>query len=192
MGDYGANMKNTYITSYFPLLAIILFSLSFAVYLENQSLIILKKIGLYEGLSEFFSGEEIKLTILFIIFLLFFMMFSAIKLISDTILQLGLLLFSKEISGESLKSARLTSIIYCTGGMLSIFCSFSIYAVGLVFFITTMIAFTYIVYKASFYLSAGGLVGFVFFQTFSVGVILAAVSYVAIKLYNGLLASLPI
>ena len=185
-------MRNTYITSYLPLLSIILFSLSFAIYLENQSLIILKKTGLYEGLLEFFSEVEIKLIILIVIFILFFMMLSSIKLISDTVLQLGLLLFSKEISGESLKSARLTSIIYCTGGMLSVFCSFSIYAVSLVFFITSMIAFTYIVYKASFYLSAGGLVGFVFFQTFSVGAILAGISYLAIKFYNGLLASLPI
>ena len=192
VGDYRANMRNTYFTSYFPLISIILFSISSAFFFENQSLIILRKIGLYDGLLEFFSGTEIKLTILFFIFLLFFMMLSAIKLISDTILQFGLLLFSKETTGESLKSARLTSIIYCIGGMLSVFFSFSIYAVGLVFFITTMIAFTYIVYKVSFNLSAGGLVGFVFFQTLSMGAILAAISYTVIKLYNSLLASLPI
>jgi len=185
-------MRNTYLTGYLPLLSIILFSSSFTVYLENQLLVFLRKIGLYEGLLEFFSGTEIKLAILFIIFLLFFMLFSAIKLISDTILQFGLLLFVRETNGESLKSVRFTSVIYCIGGMLSVFFSFSIYAVGLLFFITTMIAFTYIVYKVSFNMSAGGLVGFVFFQTLSVGAILATISYTIIKIYNTLLASLPI
>ncbi len=183
-------MRNTYLTGYLPLISIILFSSSFTVYLENQLLIFLRKIGLYEGLLEFFSGTEIKLAILFIIFLLFFMLFSAIKLISDTILQFGLLLFARETNGESLKSVRFTSIIYCIGGMLSVFLSFSIYAVGLLFFITTMVAFTYIVYKVSFNMSAGGLVGFVFFQTLSVGAILATISYTIIKIYNTLLASL--
>ena len=84
VGDYRANMRNTYFTSYFPLISIILFSISSVFFFENQSLIILRKIGLYDGLLEFFSGTEIKLTILFLIFLLFFMMLSAIKLISDT------------------------------------------------------------------------------------------------------------
>lgn len=185
-------MRNTYFTSYFPLISIILFSTSFALYAENQILIIFKQIGLYVGLQEFFSVAEIKMTLLFIILILFFMIFAAMKLLSDTILQLALLLFSKEMNGESLKSARMTSIIFCGGGAISVFCSFSVYAVILVFFITTMVAFTYLVYKASFYLSTGGLIGFVFFQVVSWGVLLSAVGYTVLKFYNGLLESLPI
>ena len=169
-----------------------LFSLSFAIYLENQAFIILNQIGLYEGLLEFFSGAGIKLTLLFIIFLLFFMMFSAIKLMADTILQISLLFFSNELDGESLKSARLASIVFLVGGSLSILCTFSILAIALVFFITIMLAFTYIVYKASAYLSTSGLIGFVFFQTFVWGCLITAIAYVVLKFYNSLLASLPI
>ena len=94
------------------------------------------------------------------------MLFSAIKLISDTILQFGLLLFARETNGESLKRVRFTSIIYCIGSMLSVFFNFSIYAVGLLFFITTMVAFTYIVYKVSFNMSSGGLVDLSSFKHF--------------------------
>lgn len=61
--------RTTYLTGYLPLISIVLFSSSFTVYLENQLLIFLRKIGLYEGLLEFFSGTEIKLAILFIIVL---------------------------------------------------------------------------------------------------------------------------
>lgn len=185
-------MKNTYLTGYFPLISIILFSLSYAIYSEIQVLEIVKTMGLYDGLLEFFSATGIKLTLLFMLFLLFFMLFAALKLISDTILQISLLLFSKDIDGEILKGARLGSIIYFIGGGVSILCTMSIVAISLVFFITTMVAFIYFVYKASFYLTSAGLVGLIFFHTFIWGCFFTAVGYSALRLYNSVLASLPI
>ncbi|WP_042352174.1 DUF5366 family protein [Bacillus massiliigorillae] len=185
-------MRSTYFTGYFPLISIILFSLSYAIYSEGQAMEVLKTMGLYGGLLEFFSDTGIKLTLLFILFLLFFMMFSALKLIADTLLQISLLLFSKEISGDSLKSVRVGSIIYLIGSGVSIFCNISFAAITLVFFITSMIAFTYFIYKASAYLSSAGLMGMIFFHTFVWCSLIAVVGYSVLKLYNSLLASLPI
>ncbi|WP_019243763.1 MULTISPECIES: DUF5366 family protein [Bacillus] len=185
-------MKNTYFTAYFPLIAIVLFSLSYAVYTDIHVLQLIKTIGLYEGLLEFFSESGIKITFLFMFFLLYFMVFSALKLISDTILQTSLLLFSKDVKGEVLQRIRLGSVIFCLGGGFSLLCTMSILAITLVFFITTMIAFTYFIYKASADLSASGLVGIIFFHTFIWCSFVAIVAFVVLKLYNSVLASLPI
>ncbi|MEH6940699.1 DUF5366 family protein, partial [Bacillus sp. JJ722] len=108
------------------------------------------------------------------------------------IIQISLLLFSKEVIGDSLKSVQIGSIIYLIGGGVSIFCNVSFAAITLVFFITSMIAFIYFVYKASAYLSSAGLIGLIFFHTFVWGCLLTAVGYSVLKLYNSLLASLPI
>lgn len=185
-------MKNTYFTGYFPLIAIIMFSLSYAIYTEMEVLDLLKTIGVYEGLLEFFSAAGIKLTLLFMLFLIYFMLFSALKLISDTIIQISLLLFSKDLTGEVLKSARLGSIIYFIGGGVSILCTMSIIAITLVFFITSMIAFINFVYRAGNFLSSAGLIGLVFFHAFVWGSFFAAVGYSGLKLYNSLMVSLPI
>lgn len=185
-------MKNTYLTGYFPLIAIVFFSLSYAIYTEIHVLQLVKTIGVYEGLLEFFSASGIKVTLLFMFFLLFFMLFSALKLLSDTIMQISLLLFSKDLKGEALKSIRLGSIIFCIGGGVSIFCTASILAISLVFFITTMIAFIYFIFKASVDLSSTGLIGIIFFHTMIWSSFFAVVGFLVLKLYNSLLASLSI
>ncbi len=185
-------MKNAYYTGYFPLISILLFSLSSAIYTELIILEFLKKIGLYIGLLEFFSVTGIKLTLLFIIFLLFFMLFSALKLLMDATLQVSLLFFSKEYEGESLKNVRLGSVIYLIGASVSILFTSSIMAIALIFIVTTLIAFIYFIYKASENWSTLGLVGMVFFHVLFWSVFTASIGYSVIKLYNSLLASLPV
>ncbi|MDP1417058.1 DUF5366 family protein [Peribacillus simplex] len=55
--------------------------------------------GICQGMLEFFSETGIKLALLIVLLLLFFMVFTVLKLISDTILELSLLLFSKGSGG---------------------------------------------------------------------------------------------
>ena len=88
-------MKNTYFIGYFPFIAIVLFSLSFAIYCEVQVLDLFVHLGLYQGMLEFFSETGIKMALLVVLVLLFFMLFAALKLISDTIIEVSLLLFQK-------------------------------------------------------------------------------------------------
>jgi hypothetical protein len=185
-------MKNTYLIGYFPLIAIILFSLSFAIYGEMQALVLLKNIGIYDGMLEFFSDAGIKLALLIVIFFVFFMVFAALKLISDTIIELSMLFFSKDSDGEGLKSIRLGALVYFIGGAVSLISIHSIIGILAVFLGTTLIAFIYFVYQISPSLSTSGLVGVIFFHTFIWSVFFVIVAYSCIKLYNSMIASLPI
>lgn len=185
-------MKSTYLTGYFPLISITLFSLSYAIYMQGKLLSLFQSMGLYSGLLEFFSETGIKLTLLFVLSIVFFMMLAALKLIADTIVQISLLLFSKERIGESLKSLHIGSSLYLIGSGISVFCNQSFVAITLVFFITTMMVFIYFIYKASNHLSSFGLMGVVFLHVFTWSCLLTSVGYAVLKLYNSLLASLPI
>ena len=118
-------MKNPYLTSYFPLLAIIMFSLSLAVRTEIELAKVLKNVGIYEGMLEFFSETGIKLSFLALLLVLFFMVFAAMKLIADTVNEVSLLFFSKDFEGESLKLIRQGSSIYFAGGVASLFSIYS-------------------------------------------------------------------
>ncbi|WP_409302469.1 DUF5366 family protein [Peribacillus sp. SCS-155] len=185
-------MKNTYLIGYFPLIAIMLFSLSFAIYGEMQALILFKSIGIYNGMLEFFSETGIKMALLIVMFLIFFMILAALKLMSDTIIELSLLFFSKDSEGEVLKQIRMGAVIYFVGGAISLFFIFSIIGILFVFAGTSLAAFIYFVYKISPSLSNPGLVGLIFFHTFVWSCLFLTVGYSLIKLYNSIVASLPI
>jgi uncharacterized paraquat-inducible protein A len=185
-------MKNTYLIGYFPLIAIVLFSLSFAVYGQMNVLHLLKNIGIYDGMLEFFSDTGIKLALLIVIFLVCFMLFAALKLISDTIIELSLLFFSQDSVGEDLKNIRKGAMIYFIGGAVSLVSVNSILGLAAIFLGTSFIAFIYLVYKVSPSLSTSGLIGLIFFLTFIWSALLLVVAYIAIKLYNSIISSLPI
>ncbi|MGG0409656.1 DUF5366 family protein [Peribacillus simplex] len=78
-------------------------------------------LGIYQGMLEFFSETGIKLALLVVLLLLFCMVFAALKLISDTILELFLLFFSKDPEGKALNSVSKGSVIYVIGSACSLF-----------------------------------------------------------------------
>lgn len=185
-------MKNPYLTSYFPLLAIVLFSLSLAGRTEMELAAILKRTGIYAGMLEFFSETGIKLSFLILLLVLFFMVFAALKLIADTLNEVSLLFFSNESEGESLKHIRKGAVIYFAGGLISLFSIYSFIGIVSIFAVATLIYFIYFVYKISPHLSMAGLVGTVFFQVIVWCTLVLGVVYLAVKVYNSILASLPI
>ncbi|MGG0716069.1 DUF5366 family protein [Robertmurraya massiliosenegalensis] len=185
-------MKNTYFTSYFPLLAILLFSLSLAIRVEMTVIDLLKKAGIYEGMKEFFSDGGIQLALLVLLLVLFFMVFAALKLIANTINELSLLFFSKESEGDSLKQIRAGSTIYFIGGALSLLSLYSLLGIGAILVGATIAYFIYFVYKISSSMSFLGTVGVIFFQVVVWSSILSGVIYIALKVYNSIMASLPI
>ncbi|PLS15690.1 hypothetical protein CVD28_21250 [Bacillus sp. M6-12] len=185
-------MKNTYLTGYFPLIAIVLFSLSFAIYMELQAVVLLKNVGIYNGMLEFVPDAGIKLSLLLVLFILFFMLFAALKLISDTALELSLLFFSKESEGEGLKSIRLGSVIYFIGGAFSLLSIHFLPGIIGIFLASTIIAFIYFVYKIQSSLSIAGLIGLIFFHTFIWSALFFTVVFAFLKLYNSIMASLPV
>lgn len=185
-------MKNTYLIGYFPFIAIVLFSLSFAVYVEMQLLRVLKNIGIYSGMLEFFSEAGIRISLLIVLVLIFFMIFAALKLISDTIIEVSLLFFSKDSEGIDLRNIRAAAVIYVLGGLASIMSIQSIIGLLAIFLGTSFIAFLYFVYKVSTSLSIMGLIGIIFFHILIWSTMLFVVTYAGLKLYNGMIGSLPI
>ncbi|WP_018924261.1 YufK family protein [Salsuginibacillus kocurii] len=185
-------LKNTYITSYVPLFSILLFSTSLAIYTEGQISEWLAEVGLYRGMMEFFSEAGLRLMLLFIAMLFYFMVFSALKLIADTILELAMLFFSKDEEGRALQRIRGGSWIYLIGSGTSLISMTYLPGIAAIFLGTTLIYFIYCVYKIGDALSGAGMVGFIFFQVFFWCTFLTAVTYALLTLYNSFVASLPL
>ncbi|MCM3762197.1 YufK family protein [Alkalihalobacillus oceani] len=185
-------MSNRYITSHFPLISIVLFSLAFAMYSQTLILNELAKLGLYEGMREFFSENGIKLTLLFLLVLFFFMVFSALKLIADTIIELSMLFFSKDEEGNELNKAKAGSSIYLAASIIALLLSSELLLLIIVFLGASLIYFIYLVYKLTDAFHPAGLIGMIFFHMIFWSAFVVAVAYAGLKLYNSFIASLPL
>ncbi|PAL12238.1 hypothetical protein B8W99_13320 [Peribacillus simplex] len=68
--DYPAKYRikdTSYLFSYLPIISILLFRLSFAIYGEMQMLKLFGNLGIYQGMLEFFSEAGIKLALLIVL-----------------------------------------------------------------------------------------------------------------------------
>jgi len=184
-------MKNPYLYSYLPLFSILLFSLSFGIFTVGKLIELFRSIGLYAGMLEFFSDMEIRMLLLFILFLCFFMLFSALKLVGETVHEIAMLLFSNDSEGLAVKGARLGYVIFFFGGIVSTLAVQSFLLLMIIFGLSLFCSFVYTVYKMSQYTSLGGMVGLIVFEILFWAMFLAAVLFACLKLYNGILASLP-
>lgn len=184
-------MKNPYLYGYLPLITILLFSLTFGMYAVGVALQLFQSIGVYAGLREFLSDFELRIFLLIIFALLFFMVFSALKLIGETIHELGMLFFSKDNEGETMTQARGGYIVLFIGATISAFAIQSMYFLVGIFAVTIIMYFIFVIYKMSDFLSVGGIVGLIIFELLSWMLLLSLIIYAVLKLYNGILASLP-
>lgn len=184
-------MKNPYFYGYLPLFAIMLYSLTFGIYTVGKSIELFRLIGVYAGMREFLTDFELRVLLLFIFGLCYFMLFSTLKLISETIHELGMLFFSKDQEGETIKVARGGYVIFFVGGVLSVFGIQSFQVLITIFLITVVICFIYVIYKVSLFMSFGGMIGLLFFEILFWSLFVTFVFYACLKLYNGILASLP-
>ncbi|WP_370294835.1 DUF5366 family protein [Rossellomorea marisflavi] len=185
-------MKNTYLTSYLPILSILMFSLTFSVYGVGVFETLSKKIGVYAGMSEFLSEMQLKLAILVLLMMIFFMILSALKLIAETINGISMLFFSIDSEGELYNKVRPGSMIYFIGGLVSVLSLQSFKGLIGIFVLTSVVYFFYFVNKISSSLTKAGILGVVSMQLFSWAALILTIFFVLIKLYNGLMASLPI
>ncbi len=184
-------MKNPYLYGYLPLFTIILFSLSFGIFAVNQLLPFLTSIGVYAGMKEFLSEIEMRLFLLIIFSLCFFMLFSALKLIGQTIHEVGMLFFSKDRAGETMSAARGGYVIFFFGSLLSFIGIQSVTILVAIFGIAVLTYFIYTVYKMSHYMTLFGMLGLIVIEILFWSVFITLILYILLKLYNGILASLP-
>lgn len=181
-------MKNTYLAGYIPLATIILFSLAFSVNVQNLTLEVMKDIGLYAGLLEFLSEVELKFAVLSVFFVAFFMIFCALKIVSETVHEMGLLFFSDETEGSSLLKVKGTGIVYLLASLLALFVTFSFWAVLGIFVLSTVVYFFLFIYRMSDSFSVTGILGFIFFEVIVWACIIAGIGYVVLKLYTSIIA----
>ncbi|WP_274307826.1 YufK family protein [Solibacillus daqui] len=184
-------MKNPYLYGYLPLFTIILFSFTFGIFGVSESLQLFQSIGVYNGMREFLSDLELRFVLLIVFALLFFMVFSALKLIGETIHELGMLFFSKDKEGQTIHAARGGYVIFFFGAFASVIGTQSWILLIAIFLTTTFCYFIYYVYKMSQYMSFVGVIGLIFFEVLSWCLLLALIVYAIVKLYNGILASFP-
>lgn len=185
-------MRNPYIFGYLPFVSIVFFALTFGVYTVGESIELFKEIGLYSGMREFLSDVQLRLFLLVVYALIFFMIFSALKLIGETIHNSAMLFFSKDVEGASYREARAGSVIYFFGALATAGGIQSITIMGLIFLLTTAVYFIYTVFKLSKFMTVPNMIAMIAFEVIMWGVILSVVVYTVLKLYNGILASLPI
>jgi len=185
-------MKNTYLTGYLPLFSILMFSLTLSVYGVGVSIDLFRGIGIYTGMREFLSDIQLKIFILILLMIFFFMVFAALKLIAETINELALLFFSRDQEGKALQQVRSGSVIYFVGSIISVASLQSFIGLISIFLITSFIYFIYFVVKTSSTLSTAGTMGVILFEVIVWSVLISSVLFVLIRLYNGLMASLPI
>ncbi|SDH54277.1 hypothetical protein SAMN05192534_10711 [Alteribacillus persepolensis] len=185
-------MKNTYLISHFPLLSILLFSLSLAIYMESTTIEWFIQVGLLNGMLEFFSETGITFTLLFLWLALFFMAFSALKLVAGTMMELSLLLFSKDEDGKALRHIRSGTWIYLIGGAVSLAFVRMPEGIASVFLVSTVLYLAYFLYRMADSLSFVRFIGMTLFHVSFWCALTAAVGYTVLRLYNGLINSLPI
>lgn len=188
----GCQMRNPYVFGYLPFVTIVLFSLTFGLYTVGQSIILFKEIGLYTGMREFLTDIQLRVFLLVISSLLFFMIFAALKVIAETIHETAMLLFSKDVEGLSYSKARGGNVIYFFGALSTVAGIHSIKILGAIFLVTTIVYFIYVVSKLSKFMTTPSTIGLLFFEIIVWSVLISVVVYILLKLYNGVIASLPI
>lgn len=186
------HIRNTYITSHFPLLSILIFSFSFALYTEYNMIHWLEMLGIYSGLLEFFSETSLKLSLLFLLTLFYFMFFSALKLIANTVNELALFFFSKDQDGQVLTKIRTGSIIFIVGSIFSLLFTQSLLILMIIFAIVCFAYFLFFMFKVSEYLTIGSTFGMVFMILLFWATFIFSVTYIGLRVYNALLATLSI
>lgn len=184
-------MKNPYIYSFLPLMTVILFSMTFGICAVTESLVFFKAIGVYSGMREFLSDIELRFLLLIVFSLMFFMVFSALKLIGETIHEVGLLFFLKDQTGEMVANERGGYVIFFFGAILSVLGVQFFLILGFIFALTAITYFVYMVYKTSHHMSIVSMIGLIIFEIIIWALFGTLILYAVLKLYNGVLASLP-
>ncbi|MCC9088714.1 YufK family protein [Bacillus sp. A015] len=184
-------MKNTYLTGYFPLISILLFSSAFSIFTVGIITDFLTQAGILKGMLEFFSEQGIRLALFAACALIYFMILSALKLIADTVLELALLFFAKDPEGENLKKIRIASVVYLFASLLAFLLTQQLILLVGLFVLASLVYFIWVIVRIYQSLSMLNLIGFMMFILLFWATFLIGILYLFIKLYNSVMASLP-
>lgn len=141
---------------------------------------------------DIFTKTEVNLVVIGGLMVVFTMIFATLKLLANTANELALLFFSKDAEGELLKKTRFGAVIYFLGGLVSLVSFSSAVGTIIIFLVTSVVYVVYFVYKLSPHISTPQMIGIIVFEAvfwIFFGLLLALIF---MKVYNGLLAALPL
>lgn len=155
---------NRYLTGHLPLISIFLFSLSLALYGQGFVITWLENNGVLSGMTQLLSVNELRLGLIVMLLLLSFMVFSALKIVADTINSLALLFFSKDENGALWQQMQGGAWIYFGASVLSLIAIKFIFVIILLFLIASFAYLLFVIYRIAESLTVPGLIGYVSFQ----------------------------
>ncbi|GIN10366.1 hypothetical protein J26TS2_02330 [Shouchella clausii] len=185
-------MTNRYLTGHLPLISILLFSLALALFGQSFAIGWLENNGILSSMTELIRENEIRLGVTILFLLAFFMLFSALKLIADTVFSLSLLFFSKDEEGALWQKVQGGAWIFLGASILSLAAVKMIFVILLLFVAAAFSYLLFAIYRIADSLTIPGLIGFVCFQLLFWAAFLITIIYFAIRLYNSFVASLPL
>lgn len=175
---------NVYLLSYAPLIAIVLFSVSLAIATSEFVIQWLTQIGVYSEIIELLSVQETKVLVLVVFFTLFFMSFSAFKLVADTFNQLGFAFFARETNGTSLHRLKPGAIIFLVGSGISFLFLNTLLAVIAVLIGTFVLYLFYYIWQVSQSMSVLRAVGLLLMQALMWAILLSGLGWSVLRLFN--------
>lgn len=184
-------MKNPYVFGNLPFLTTLLFSLTFGIYSVGFSIDIFKEVGLYAGLNEFLTDVQIRFSLLIVFIVIYFMVFAALKLIAETVHETAMFFFAKTYDLNNYRKLRSGNLIYFFGALLSIAGIQSLLILVAIFLGTTLIYALFILIQLGKELPISNVVGIIVFEVVVWALLVSLVTYSILKLYNGIMESLP-
>jgi len=175
---------NVYLLSYAPLIGIILFSMSLAIATSEYIIQWLTQIGVYSELIALLSVQETKILVLVVFFTVYFMLFSAFKLVADTFNQLGFAFFARETNGTSLHRLKPGAIIFLIGSGISFLFLNTLLAVIGVLLATFALYLFYYIWQVSQSLSVLRAIGLLLLQAMMWALLLSGLGWAVLRLFN--------
>lgn len=120
------------------------------------------------------------------------MLFSALKLIADTVNELALFFFSKDHEGQVLMKIRSGSIIFIVASSFALIFNQSLFVMTAIFVCACLVYFVFFMIKVSGYLTIGNMFGMLLMLLTFWTAFIFSVAYILLRVYNALISTLSV
>ena len=167
------------------------FGISFTLFFFQLAINFISTKGILEPLTGVMPEKDIRILLFIGILFVLFSIFSALKVLGQTIWELGLLFFSKDEAGADLIVSKKISYLFILGGLISVPLNSSILLSISVLGATFIAYMIYFLIKQAKSFSVVGMFGFVLFQLIIWGSIVSGIAYIYFKLVSTYLKNMP-
>jgi hypothetical protein len=147
--------------------------------------------GILEPLKGVMPENDIRILLFLCILFVIFSVLSALKVLGQTVWEMGLLFFSKDEEGKDLIISKKISYLFMVGGLLSILLNSSIMLSISVVCASVIGYLIYFLFRQSKSFSAIGMLGFVIFQVVVWGSIVSGIAFIYFTLLSTYVKNMP-